>query len=68
MSLEPRTAEECHALPEAAILDAAYPYFGAKGISGDSIIAFTDADGFSYRVDCRRQSPEGPDVWVKVRV
>ena len=61
----PKTVNEARALPE--MKHGEFRYLGARGLDGDSIIAFVDKDGVSKRVSCMRRTPDGPDIWVKSR-
>lgn len=64
----PRTAEEVAALPVAHTFDEKYLYFGAQPIDGDDQLFWKAADGSRWRIECRRETPDGPDVWVRIRV
>lgn len=63
----PRTRDELLALPEADRVGGRYPYFGRREMRGDDALSFSDGTDF-YTVACRRETPDGPDVWVKVRL
>jgi hypothetical protein len=64
----PKTAEEALALPTAYLFDEKYRYIGSTPVQGDSIAIVTDKDGVSWRPDCRRETKDGPDVFVRVRL
>lgn len=61
----PKTIEEAMKLKEHP---GGLCYFGAGGLEDDSICAFVDSDGISKRVECIRETPDGPDEWVKQRI